>query len=46
MDKSIRKAVKCYLLKDNKIVVIKYKKVIEKRDIRRVTKKQKILSNI
>lgn len=26
MDKPIRKAVKCYLLKDNKIVVIKYKK--------------------
>ena len=26
MDKSIRKAVRCYLIKNNKIVVIKYKK--------------------
>lgn len=26
MDKPIRKAVRCYLIKDNKVVVIKYKK--------------------
>ena len=26
MDKSIRKAVRCYLIKDNKVVVTKYKK--------------------
>ncbi len=26
MDKTIRKAVRCYLLKDNKVVVTKYKK--------------------
>ena len=26
MEKIIRKAVRCYLIKDNKVVVIKYKK--------------------
>lgn len=33
MDKPIRKAVRCYLIKDNEVVVTKYKKVIKKKDI-------------
>ena len=30
MDKPTRKAVRCYLIKDNKVVAIKYKKGNEK----------------
>lgn len=33
MDKPIRKAVRCYLIKDNEVVVTKYKKGNKKKDI-------------
>lgn len=32
MDKPIRKAVRCYLIKDNKVVIIKYKKSNKKEE--------------